>query len=312
MEQRRLGTSGLRVPILGLGTNNFGSRSDESQSARVLDQSIDIGATFIDTAVIYSNTLSEQFIGRAIKGKRDKVILATKFGSVPIGGGNMADASRKHIMESVEASLKRLQTDYIDLYQLHIPDMVTPLEETLRALDDVIRQGKVRYIGSCNYTGWFATEAEWTARTNRLNRFVSAQNYYNLLKRGVEKELIPACKHFGIGLIPYFPLESGVLTGKYKQGAPIPPGSRMDKAANFRRSLTDANFAKVAALEKFAKERGHTVGELAIAWLASNPAVSTIICGASSPEQVVENAKGLTWRLTPEDLKAIDAIAPVE
>ncbi|MBI3742747.1 MAG: aldo/keto reductase, partial [Chloroflexi bacterium] len=207
MEYRRLGNTGLEVSLLGLGTNNFGSRCDEQQTARVIDQSIDIGATFIDTANIYSGTKSEEFIGKALKGKREKAIVATKW-SMPMGQGpNTRGGSRKHIMEQIEGSLRRLQTDYVDLYQMHGPDSNTPVEETLRTLDDLIRDGKVRYIGCSQHQAWQAAEAVWTSKALNLHAFVSAQNHYNILKRDVERELVPFCKKYKMGIIPYFPLE---------------------------------------------------------------------------------------------------------
>jgi aryl-alcohol dehydrogenase-like predicted oxidoreductase len=313
MEYRRLGESGVKVSLLGFGTNNFGSRADYEASERVLHQSLEIGVNHIDSANIYSGGKSEEFIGKALKGKRHQAFIATKFaGSMgPVAAPNMRGASRAHLMESVHASLKRLGTDYIDLYYVHVYDPETPIEETLRGLDDLVRQGKVRYIGSSQLAAWQLAHARWTSTHLNLNRFVCAQNHYNLLKRDVEAELVPYCKTIGGGLIPYFPLASGMLTGKYKQGQPPPPGTRIAKAANFANVLTDRNFKIVQGLEAFAKARGHTVGELAIAWLAACPVVSSIIAGATTPEQVIENAKGLEWKLTADDLKEIDKIAPV-
>ncbi len=308
MEHRHLGNSGLEVSLLGLGTNNFGSRCDEATTARVLDQALDLGVTFIDTANVYSGTKSEEFIGKALRGKRDKFVLGTKFG---MGSGpNSRGGSRKHIMDQIEKSLRRLQTDYVDLYQIHMADPDTPIEETLRALDDLVRQGKVRYIGCSNFAAWQVAEAVWTSRSLNLTSFVSVQPYYNLLKRDIEKELVPFCKAYNVAVIPFFPLESGLLTGKYRHGEPPPKGSRMETAPMFNRILTEGNFQTVAALERFAQERDHIVGELAIAWLAANPTVSSVIAGATKPEQVVANVKGADWRLSEDDLKEIDRIAP--
>ena len=310
MEQRRLGTSGFTVPLLGLGTNNFGGRSDEAASRRVIDASIDIGANFFDTANIYTGTNSETIIGKALKGRRDKVILTTKFGLSMGSGPNLQGGSRGHILSQLEGSLRRLQTDYLDLYQMHTVDRLTPIEETLRTLDDLVRSGKVRYIGCSNYDGWHLVEALQTSRALNLNSFVSVQPYYNLLKRGIERELVPACEAYDIGIIPYFPLESGFLTGKYRPGQGVPEGTRFAKAPNYQGMLNEGNFAILAGLESFAEERGHTVGELAMAWLAARPQVCSVISGASTPEQVEANAKGLEWKLTDEDLAEIDKIVP--
>ncbi len=310
LEQRRLGTSGFTVPLLGLGTNNFGGRSDEAASLKVIDASIDIGANFFDTANIYTGTKSETIIGKALKGRRDKVILTTKFGLSMGAGPNMQGGSRGHILSELDTSLRRLQTDYLDLYQMHMVDRSTPIEETLRALDDVVRAGKVRYIGCSNYDAWHLVEALHTSRALNLNAFVSVQPYYNLLKRGIERELAPACEAYDIGIIPYFPLESGFLTGKYRPGESAPAGTRFDKTPTFQAKLNEDNFAILGALESFAAERGHTVGELAMAWLAARPQVCSVISGASTPEQVQANAKGLEWKLTAEDLAEIDEIVP--
>ena len=310
LEQRRLGTSGFTVPLLGLGTNNFGGRSDEAASLKVIDASIDIGANFFDTANIYTGTKSETIIGKVLKGRRDKVILTTKFGLSMGTGPNMQGGSRWHILSELDTSLRRLQTDYLDLYQMHMVDRSTPIEETLRALDDVVRAGKVRYIGCSNYDAWHLVEALHTSRTLNLNAFVSVQPYYNLLKRGIERELAPACEAYDIGVIPYFPLESGFLTGKYRPGEGAPSGTRFDKTPTFQAKLNEDNFAILSALESFAAERGHTVGELAMAWLAARPQVCSVISGASTPEQVQANAKGLEWKLTAEDLAEIDEIVP--
>ena len=307
MEYRQLGNSGLEVSVLGLGTNNFGMRCDEAQTAKVLDQAIETGVTLIDTANMYSAGKSEEFIGKALKGKRDRVLLATKFG-LAMGKGPMTKGgSRKHMMDSVDASLKRLQTDYIDLYQVHFVDRRMPVEETLRALDDLVRVGKVRYIGASNYDAWHLCEAHWTAHQHSLNRFVSVQNHYSLLKRDLEREITPFCQAYGVGIIPFFPLESGLLTGKYERGQPPPEGTRMASSPYFAGVLTDHNFDIIEGLEKFAAERGRTIGELAIAGLLNQPAV---IAGATKPEQVVSNAKGIDWKLSPEDLDELNKIVP--
>lgn len=312
MEYRRLGRSGLIVSAVGLGANNFGGRTDEQGSFHVLDQILESGVNFIDTSNTYNSTRSEQIIGKWLKGKRNQVILATKFGK-PVGKGPyQMGTSRKHLMEQVEASLQRLQTDHIDLYQVHQPDPLTPIEETLRGLDDLVGQGKVRYIGTSNFASWQICEAAWTARDLGLNRFISEQPYYNLLRRGAEKEIIPVCEQYGIGVIPYYPLESGILTGKYQRGAEPDPSTRMGKQSPEARRMfmTERNFDIVAKLQKFAEARGKAVGDLAIAWLLRKPVVGSVIAGATRPEQVIANARGADWKLTPEEIKEIDAISP--
>ena len=309
MEYRRLGTSGLKVSALGLGTNSFGRRVDEKGAARILDQALDLGITFLDTANIYGGGLSEEFLGKALKNRRAKFIIATKFGRVMEDTPNGKGASRLHIMEQLEGSLTRLGTDTIDLYQLHIHDPDTPIEETLRALDDSVRQGKVRYIGCSQVSSWQACEALWTSRLLNLNSYVSVQPHYNLLKRDIEKELVPFCRAYGLGIIPYFPLEGGVLTGKYRPGQPAPTGSRYagrSSEANIR--LSQRNLSMLAALERFSEARGRPVVELALAWLLANPLVSTVIAGATKPEQVSANACCLDWKLSAEELIEIDSI----
>lgn len=312
MEYRRLGSSGLKVSEIGLGCNNFGDRCDEKSSSLVLDQALELGINFFDTADNYTHGRSEEIIGGWLKGKRDKVIVATKFGMVMGEGPNETGASRHHVMESVHNSLRRLGTDYIDLYQVHRPDPGTPVEETLRALDDLIRAGKVRYIGTSTFSALQLSEALWTSRYFNLNRFVSEQPHYNLLKRDAEKEVIPYCQANGVGIIPYYPLASGFLTGKYRPGEPPPKGTRLDLTAMYRPLLSEENFRILSRLSAFAGERGHSVGELAIAWLLAYPAVCTVIAGATMPDQVAENVKAAGWKLRPKDAKALDEIAPVK
>lgn len=305
MELRRLGNSGLKVSAVGLGCNNFGMRIDEAETARVVHAAIDAGINFFDTADVYGATQSEVMLGKALKGKRNDVIVATKFAMLPPGGG-----SRRTIMQTIEASLKRLDMDHVDLYQMHRFDPDTPLEETLRALDDCVRAGKVRYIGNSNYAGFQIADADWIARTQHLNRFVSAQNLYSLLERDVEREVLPACERFGLGFLPYFPLASGLLTGKYKRGAPPPNDSRLAAwGERGQRALSEKNMAKVETLEVFARERGHTLLELAFAWLLSRPVVASVIAGATKPEQVKANAAAGAWRLTAEEVKQVDELA---
>lgn len=309
MEYRRLGSSGLEVSAVGLGTNNFGGRIDSDASVAVVQRALESGINFIDTANIYGGGRSEEHIGRAIKGKRGQVVLATKFGG-PLGEGpNRRGGSRQNIMVCVEESLRRLNTDYIDLYQLHFPDQGTPIEETLRALDDLLRQGKVRYIGSSNFASWQLCEAAWTARTGHLAPFISEQAEYNLLNRRLEREVIPFCQAYKIGVIPFFPLASGFLTGKYRPGAAPPAGTRLAGNERMRaRALTDKNFAILEKLEQFAGERGRPVGELAIAWLLAQPQVASVIAGATSPGQVTANVKAAEWRLSADEARAVSKL----
>ena len=309
MEYRRLGKSGLLVSAVGLGTNNFGGRIDEEASIAVVKEAIDQGITMIDTANSYGQGLSEEHIGKAVKGQRDQVILATKVASPVAGGPNRRDASRQHIMQQVEKSLKRLDTDYIDLYQIHFPDHGTPIEETLRALDDLVRQGKVRYIGCSNFASWQACEAMWASRALGLHSFISVQPLYNLLNRGIERELMPFCQAYDLGIVPYFPLASGFLTGKYRSGEPPPEGTRLAGPMG-QRTLNEDNFALLTSLEEFATQRDHTVLELAFDWLLAKPQVSTVIAGATRPEQVRANvAAAEAWSLTPEEVQEVDEIA---
>ncbi|MYD35464.1 MAG: aldo/keto reductase [Dehalococcoidia bacterium] len=308
MEYRRLGNSGLQVSTVGLGTNNFGRRLEYERSEVVIKASLDNGINFIDTANIYSMGESEEHIGRALAGNREAAVIATKGGGQmqqrPHGSGN----SRKHITSEVEASLKRLQTDYIDLYQIHFPDNDTPIEETLRALDDLIRAGKILYIGSSNFAVWQEAEAAWTSRQLGLNSFISTQPEYSLINRDVERELIPFSVKYNIGIIPYFPLAGGVLTGKYTQGQEPPEGTRMSTTpANFRgRFMNERTFAIADVATKFAEERGHTTVELAIAWLLAQPQVASVIAGATRPEQVEANAKAADWTLTADEVTELN------
>ena len=309
MEFRHLGRSGLQVSTLGLGTNNFGGRTEAGPSARVLREALDLGITFIDTSNVYADGRSEEIIGETLAGHRHQVILATKVSS-PVGpGANQRGASRSHIMQQVEVSLKRLRTDTIDLYQIHFPDPGTPIEETLRALDDLVHQGKVRYIGCSNFSAWQACEAVWTSRTLNLASFVTIQMEYSLLVRDIEREVVPFCQAYQIGIIPYYPLASGLLTGKYRAGEPLPEGTRFATTPRFKdRFLTERNLALMGRLERFVSERGHTVGELAIAWLLGNASVCSVIAGATKPEQVAANVKAAQWHLTLQEMEEVKAI----
>ncbi len=311
MEYRRLGNSGLQVSVAGLGCNNFGMRIDSERTRAVVHRALDDGVTFFDTADIYGNRgQSEEMLGAALGARRRDVVLASKCGMTMADGPYGHGASRRYIIAACDASLKRLGTDYIDLYQIHTPDPATPEHETLSALDDLVRAGKVRYIGCSNYTGWQLADACWISRAHHLASYVSAQNHYNLLERSIESELIPACRHFGVGVLPYFPLASGFLTGKYRPNVEPPPDTRF---ATLKRLATgvlkDDNFAKLAALEKFAEEHGHGMVELAVSWLATQPMVASVICGATQPEQVTENVRACGWKLTHAELAAIDKIA---
>jgi aryl-alcohol dehydrogenase-like predicted oxidoreductase len=309
MQLRRLGNSGLKVSVIGLGCNNFGMRIDQAQTRMVVDAALDAGINFFDTADIYGGSKSEVFLGEALKGRREKAVLATKFAN-PMGeGAYLRGGARRYIVKAVEDSLKRLHTDHIDLYQMHVPDPDTPIEETLRALDDLVRAGKVLYIGNSNFTGWQIADADWTSRTGGLERFVSAQNNFSLLERGVEREVLPACERFGLGLLPYFPLASGFLTGKYHRGEPPRQGTRL--AAWGKRgeaALNDRNFDRLEALEPWAEQRGRRILDLAFAWLLGHRAVSSVIAGATSPEQVQANARCAEWILTPEEVEEVRAL----
>jgi aryl-alcohol dehydrogenase-like predicted oxidoreductase len=310
MQFRNLGRSGLRVSLVGLGCNNFGGRIDLEAARKVVDAAIEHGITLFDTADIYGNRGgSELALGELLGPRRKDIVLASKFGMNMDDAGVKKGGSRRYVIEAVEASLKRMKTDWIDLYQLHRPDPLTPIEETLRALDDLIRQGKVRYVGCSNLPSWQVADAYWTAKTLGLECFASAQDEYSLLVRGAEKELIPAISHFGMGLLPYFPLANGLLTGKYRRNAPMPEGARMTREAQRAGEvLTEANWARTEKLAAFCAARGKTLLELAFSWLAAQPVVSSVIAGATKPEQVAANVKAADWVLTREDLAEIDAI----
>jgi aryl-alcohol dehydrogenase-like predicted oxidoreductase len=308
MEYRQLGDSGLTVSVVGLGCNNFGGRIDADQTAAVVTAALDAGITLFDTADVYGGQpgLSETLLGQALGKRREDVVIATKFGG-DMRGDNGPDwgvrGSRRYIRKAVEASLRRLGTDWIDLYQLHVPDPVTPIEETLTALSELVAEGKVRYLGSSQFAGWQVVDADWAARTAGLEHFISAQNRYSLLERGVEDELIPACEHLGIGVLPFFPLASGLLTGKYKRDLGAPEGTRL---ATMPDRLAAADFDKIEALETFAAERDLTLLDVAIGGLAAQPAVGSVIAGATRPEQIEQNVAAGLWEPTPEDLAALD------
>jgi aryl-alcohol dehydrogenase-like predicted oxidoreductase len=307
LEYRSLGNSGLQVSLAGLGTNNFGRRCDAQQTAAVVHKALDLGLNFVDTADIYGDMLSEVYIGKAIKDRRHDVVLATKFVGASGEGPLNRGASRRYIMHEVQESLRRLDTDYIDLYQIHFWDSTTPIEETMRALDDLVRRGDVRYIGCSNFAAWQIVESQWIARSEHLAPFISAQNQYNALNRSVEAEVAPVSQRYGMSLIPFSPLAGGFLTGKYQPGQPAPQGARLSgDSAQAQRIKSDANYATLAKLEAFAEAHDHTVGELALAWLGSQPFVGSVIAGATTPAQVEENVRALEWKLSPEELKEID------
>ena len=313
MEYRNLGNSGLKVSVLGLGGNNFGKIIDEPASEAVINHALELGINFIDTADRYDRGRSEEFIGRALKQRRSQVIIASKFGIVIDGGVNEGGGSRGYIVKAVEASLRRLNTAYIDLYQMHTPDPTTPIEETVRALDDLVKAGKVRYIGCSNFAGWQLSDSLWTSRINHLNSFVTVQAKYNFFERQIEQDLVPCCKAHSVGVIPWGPLSGGFLTGKYQREegrSTSPAGSDPRKAflPIYSDVMTDTNWERLGKLDAFAKSRGHKVAELAIAWLLSHRWVSTVIAGATKPEQLDANIGGANWKLTEEEVTQIEQI----
>ncbi|MBL8163990.1 MAG: aldo/keto reductase [Anaerolineae bacterium] len=300
MELRRIGS--LNVSVVGLGCNNFGRRLDAAGTAQVVNAALDAGINFFDTADVYGDGQSEELLGRALGSRRKEVIIASKFGYEMAGQGSGASAA--YIRTAVEASLKRLGTDTIDLYQLHTPDAQTPIAETLEALDELVKAGKVREIGSSNFTLAQIREAEAAVKPGAA-RFASLQNEYSLLKRDDERDVLPECERLNIGYLPYFPLASGLLTGKYRQGQALPEGTRITNNPNPSRWLTDASLATVEALIAYAETRGHSILELAFAWLLARPAVSSVIAGAMTPEQVRANVSAAGWTLTPDDIEKV-------
>jgi aryl-alcohol dehydrogenase-like predicted oxidoreductase len=316
MEYRTLGRSGLQVSAVGLGCNNFGMLIDAEQTRAVVDKAIELGITLFDTADVYGEQgKSEEFLGRALGARRKDVLIATKFGQ-PMGKGALEQGggSRLYIMRAVEASLRRLGTDYIDLYQIHRPDPLTPIDETMRALDDLVHQGKVRYLGHSNFAGWETADAAWTAKALNLTPFISAQNRYSLLSREIEAELLPACLAHGVGILPFFPLESGLLTGKYKRGEKPAAGTRYAAWASrgpiASRFFSDEKFAKVEQLQALCDKFDHTMLDMAVGWLLSKPVVASVIAGATRPEQLEQNVKAAAWRPSAEESREIDAVSP--
>jgi len=310
MEIRNLGGSGLRVTAVGLGCNNFGQRIDLEASRKVIHKALDLGITLFDTADIYSNMGgSETVLGAVLGDRRKDIVLATKYSKAMAEDGTKQGASRRYIIEAVEASLKRLKTDYIDLYQQHDYDPLTPIEETLRALDDLVRQGKLRYIGNSNFPAWRVAEAEYVARAMNVGRFISCQDEYSLVVRDIEKDIVPAAQEYKLGLLPFFPLASGLLTGKYKKGEAAPDNTRFGKVPRLRdRYVTARNEEIVEKLQAFAQAHGHSMLELAFSWLAARPQVASVIAGATRIEQVEQNVKAIAWHLSAEEMAEIDKI----
>ncbi|HYH80015.1 MAG TPA: aldo/keto reductase [Longimicrobium sp.] len=304
METRRIG--GLDVSVVGLGCNNFGGRLDAGQTASVVDAALDAEINFLDTADTYGKTQSEVFLGRALRGRRDRVVLATKFGMKV--DEQRRGARPEYVRQACDDSLRRLETDYIDLYQLHTPDATVPIADTLGALDELVRAGKVREIGCSNFSPGQLREAEAAVRPGGA-RFVSVQNEYSMVHREPEQGVLDECERLGIAFIPYFPLASGLLTGKYRRGQPVPPGSRLAED-RFASTRSQRNLELVERLIAFSEARGHTLLELAFSWLLSRPAVVSVIAGATKPEQVNGNAGAAGWRLSAEDLAELDGILP--
>ena len=296
----------MEVSEIGLGTNNFGQRLDFESSDRVISQCIDSGINLIDTSNSYGATLSEEYIGRSLVGRRDGVVLATKVSSRMAEGPNQAGNSRIHIMDQIDASLARLQTDYIDLYQIHWWDDNTPIEETLRALDDLVRDGKIRYFGCSNFSSWQVCESVWTSRSVGINSFVSVQPHYSMMERSIESELLPFCQKYDVGVLPYYPLANGFLTGKYRRGENIPEGTRL--GVNDRGMFTEENFDLIEKLDSFSSKREKTVLDLAFAWLLARDEISSVIAGATSAEQVVSNAATAEFVLTKEEYNEVSSI----
>jgi len=312
MDLRNVGQSGLRVSAIGLGCNNFGRPLDLEGSRAVIHKALDLGITFFDCGDVYGRRGgAETILGEVLRERRKDIVLVTKFGRPMDTEGKLKGASRRYIMSAVEASLKRLNTDWIDLYQYHLVDPLTPVEETLRALDDLVHQGKVRYIGCSHMPAWQVVDSLWTSRLYNLARFIACEDEYNLISRGIEDELIPAMTQHGLGLLPYYPLASGLLTGKYQRGAPLPPDSRFVKVTdrNYAREfMTDENMSRVEALTAFAQARGYTLLEIAMSWIAARPLVASVIAGATKPAQVEANVKAAACKLSADDLAALDKL----
>jgi len=312
MQERNVGKSGLRVSAIGLGCNNFGRPVDLEGSRAVIHKALDLGITLFDCGDVYGRRGgAEKILGEVLGARRKDIVLVTKFGRPMDSEGRLKGGSRRYIMSAVEASLQRLKTDWIDLYQYHLVDPLTPIEETLRALDDLVRQGKVRYIGCSHMPAWQVVDAVWTSRSNNLARFIACEDEYSLLGRGIERELLPAMEQVELGLLPYYPLASGLLTGKYKRGQPLPADSRFaviterDYVGQF---MSETNMARIERLTTFAERRGYKLLDVAISWLYAQPLVASVIAGVTKPEQVEANVKAVALKLTAEDMAELDKI----
>jgi len=308
VEYRQLGNSGLRVSAIGLGTNQFGGKVDQTGVNNIIDGAIDLGINLIDTADVYTKGKSEETLGVALKGKWHKIVMATKVHSPTGEGPNDYGSSRYHIVHGVEASLKRLQSDHIDVLQLHRYDVNSPLDETMRALDDLVHAGKVLYIGASNYMAWQLAEANMLAEQHGWTRFVSVQNHYHMLERDIEREVLPYCKARNVGILPFFPLAGGFLTGKYRRGQAAPAGSRGENSPYVQRYMTDKNYDKMEASESWAQAHGHNMGELAHAWLLAHPEVSSVISGATNLDQIKANAASASWKLSADELTEVNKV----
>ncbi len=312
MEIRNVGRSGLRVSAIGLGCNNFGRNVDLETARTVIEKALDLGVTFFDCGDVYGRRGgSETILGEVLGTRRKDIVLVTKFGRPMDNEGKLRGGSRRYIMSAVEASLKRLKTDWIDLYQYHLVDPLTPIEETLRALDDLVRQGKVRYIGCSHMPAWQVVDSAWTSRTNNLNAFIACEDEYSLICRRIEDELIPAMTAHGIGLLPYYPLASGLLTGKYKRGEALPADSRFAAVKDrdyIGQFMNDAYLTRLDNLQAFCERRGYRLLDVAMSWIASRPTVASVIAGATKPEQVEANVKAAAFKLTGEDMAELDTL----
>lgn len=308
MEYRNLGRAGVKVSAIGVGCNQFGGKVDKDGTKAIVRSALDLGINFFDTADVYSKGVSEEYLGAALESERENVVIATK-GRYKMGDGpNDLGASRYHIMNAVEASLRRLGTDHIDLYQIHDWDEAVSVEEMMRALDDLVRTGKIRYIGASNFSAWQLCRSNDVAEMMGWEQFVTIQPHYHMLERGIEGELVPYCEFANIGILPYFPLAGGFLTGKYKRGEPAPAGSRGEKSPYVKKYLTDTNFDKLDKLQAFANSHGHTLHDLAFAWLLSNRHLSSVIAGATNPKQVTANAATADWKLSAEELTEVNTL----
>lgn len=309
MQYRQMGKSGTRVSVVGLGTNRFGNeRVPQEEVNRVIAAAADAGVNFLDSADIYTGGRSEETLGNALRGRRSQFVLATKFYNKTGEGPNDWGASRYHLFNAVNASLRRLQTDHIDLYYVHEWDKTTPVEEMLRGLDDLVRSGKVLYIGASNFLAWQTAQANLLAEIHGWSPFVVTQNHYHMLEREPENELLPFCRSQGVGLVPYFPLAGGFLTGKYRRNQPAPAGSRGESNKYVQQYMTDAGYTLIERLEEWARQRGHSLGELALAWLLAHPEVCSVISGATRLEQMQENIKAADWMLTPEEVDEVHKV----